>query len=227
MSQEASEIQTAQKRTLRSWLFNPFRYVAGGTALGLGLAAIVGAGLIGSLNRVHFDGVLDAHVGGPEAPWWVFITEGIIDWLSLAMVLTVLAAIIPPRGFRVIDVFGTAALARWPMLLTALAVLPPGFTIYYEQWVQRSKTAVDTTSSLMPALPPFVIHVIFLGALCLVIISVIWMVALMYRGFAVSCHLKGAKAVFAFIAGLILAEILSKIALWLLLIRFMPNSSQM
>ena len=44
-------------------LFNPFFYVAGIKALGLGLAAIFLAGLVGWCGHTHFDGVLDTHVG--------------------------------------------------------------------------------------------------------------------------------------------------------------------
>jgi hypothetical protein len=40
-----------------------------------------------------------------------------------------------------------------------------------------------------------------------------WMVALMYKSFSVSCNVKGGKAIGTFVAGLIIAEILSKLAL--------------
>ncbi len=74
--------------SLGQWLFNPFNYVAGGQALVLGLVAILMAGGFGALSNTHFDGVIDVH-SGRAAPLWVFLTEGVINWLSLAFVLLI------------------------------------------------------------------------------------------------------------------------------------------
>ena len=46
-------------------------------------------GVLGYAGNTHFDGVLDVH-SGPEAPIWIFIAEGLINWLSLSVVLGVL-----------------------------------------------------------------------------------------------------------------------------------------
>ena len=40
-----------------------------------------------------------------------------------------------------------------------------------------------------------------------------WTVVLMYKAYSVSCNIKGAKAIVSFIIGLIIAEVLSKVAL--------------
>ena len=45
-----------------------------------------------------------------------------------------------------------------------------------------------------------------------ILVALIWMIYLMYRAFSVSCNLKGGKAVVLFIAALIAAEVISKIA---------------
>jgi len=49
------------------------------------------------------------------------------------------------------------------------------------------------------------------------IVLLCWMVALMYKSYSVSCNVRGGKAIGTFIAGLLLAEILSKIAVYRLL----------
>ncbi len=59
--------------------------------------------------------------------------------------------------------------------------------------------------------------VIFFVAAIIAILMIIWMVALMYKAYTVSCNLKGAKAVVTFIISLILAEIVSKILILALL----------
>jgi hypothetical protein len=116
----------------RKWttlLFNPFVYIAGGQALGYGVVAIVVAGWIGMASNTHFDGVLDVHSGVvPRFPF--FMAEGFIDWLCLAAVLFVMGKIVSRTSFRLVDVFGTQALARWPTLFTTLVTLPHAFGNY-------------------------------------------------------------------------------------------------
>ena len=107
-------------------LINPFYYVAGGKALSLGLAGIVLAGLVGALGQTHFDGVLDTHVGA-RVPVWVFLAEGIVDWLCLGGVLLVLGRVASKTAFRALDVLGTQALARWPAVVLASLMLPSAF----------------------------------------------------------------------------------------------------
>ena len=71
----------------RKWttlLLNPFVYFAGARALGLGIAAIVSAGVAGLASHAHFDGVLDLHAGVP-APVAFMLAEGFADWLCLAL----------------------------------------------------------------------------------------------------------------------------------------------
>ena len=114
------------ERKTTTWLFNPFVYIAGGQALGLGLAAILVAGFIGSVSNSHFDGVLDTHTG-MSAPIWFFLAEGFIDWFCLALVLCVFGKIISKTAFRTIDLFGTQALARWPTILVQPGHTSPGF----------------------------------------------------------------------------------------------------
>jgi hypothetical protein len=45
------------------------------------------------------------------------------------------------------------------------------------------------------------------------LLLICWVVALMYKSYSVSCNVKGGLAIGTFIAGLILAETLSKIAI--------------
>ncbi len=196
-----------KKNRLIIWMFNPFMYIAGGQALIIGLLVIVTTGLIGSLGNVHFDGVLDMHPG-PVAPLWLFFAEGFIDWLSLAAVLLVAGLIMKGTSFRFIDVFGTQALARWPMLLSAAAGLPPANQRVTDELLKMAQNPNQPLS-----LQPIDIAV-FAAAMIVILIALAWMVVLMYRAYAVSCNLRGAKAIISFIAALLIAEVASKFALW-------------
>jgi len=97
----------------------------------LGLFLILLTGWIGSLSHTHFDGVLDTRTGF-LAQTWLFLTEGIVNWLSLSVVLLAAGKLISKTAFRLIDVFGTQALARWPMLLTGLICLLSGYQRFTE-----------------------------------------------------------------------------------------------
>lgn len=206
-----SEIQSTN-RSLAHWLFNPFQFIAGLQALLIGLLIILLSAFIGSLSNTHFDGVLDVHTGA-AAPWWVFPAEGIIDWLCLAVPLFLFGLIFSPTSFRAIDVFGTQALARWPLVFAAVAMLPSA-NQRVGQYLQSK--LVPASAAVMPSSLDWAIFAI---AIIITILAIIWMVALMYRAYAVSCNLKGPKAVVTFIIGLIGGEIFSKVVLYILISR--------
>jgi hypothetical protein len=198
------------------WLFNPFRFIAGFKALLLGLAIILISGLVGSFSNTHFDGVLDVHTGA-AAPMWFFLAEGLIDWICPAVPLFLFGLIVSQSSFRTIDVLGTQALARWPYLIAALAMLPNA----------NKRVLAYLMSKLIQTAPAAAINpadvLVFGFAMIVVLLMTIWMVALMYRAYAVSCNIKGAMAVATFIVGLIAAEAISKFAMFLLVRAFLVS----
>lgn len=188
-------------------LFSPFQRIAGGAALGLGLAALVSAALVGAGQGVHFDGVLDVHAGR-AAPWWLFVAEGLIDWLCLALVLLVAGRLVSRTAFRSIDLIGTQALARWPMVLVALACLAPGFHRFSDALI---KSLAQLKPGAVPTLPGGPDAAVFAVVTVVMLACIVWMVALMWKSFAHCCNVRGGKAVAAFVIGLLVAETLSKL----------------
>jgi len=114
--------------------------------------------------------------------------------------------IISASRVRVLDVFGTQALARVPYLVTALLKLLPGYQRYGAYLVaQYTETGADVQTA--PA------DVVLFGVVMLVaILMIIWMVALMYRAYAVSCNVRGGRAIGVFVAALLVGETVSKLA---------------
>lgn len=189
-------------------LFNPFVRIAGGTALLLGLVAITLAGLIGAPQGLHFDGVLDTHTG-KSGPWWLFVAEGVIDWLSLAVLLLIAGRIVSKTAFRSIDLLGTQAFARWPTMLTALACLAPGFHRFSDA---LTKSIIGLKPGQVPQLPSAGPDaVVFAFVTFFMLACTVWMVALMWKSFSHCCNLRGGKAVGTFVIALLLAELLSKV----------------
>jgi hypothetical protein len=215
--------------SLSQYLFNPFRILAGSEALFLGLGIILITAFVGSLGNTHFDGVLDVHIGW-QAPMWLFFAENLIDWLCMVSFLFFSALIVSRSRWRFIDILGTQALSRWPTLITALVMLPEANRRFGQYLMSKfGQSGLTVTINSMDA-------VIFFIAAIIALLMIIWMVALMYKAYAVSCNLKGAKAVVTFIVSLILAEIVSKVLILVLLSStlginiamcdFMPKSTQ-
>ena len=209
MNEIVNNTKTLPRRSISQWLFNPFIFVAGYQALLLGLGIMLISAFIGFLGNTHFDGVLDVHKG-LEAPLWLFLAEGIIDWLTIAMPLFFFGLLVSSSSLRMIDVFGTQALARWPYIVTSVVMLPEANQRVGAYIIFRlTSTAASVTIDYMDML-------IFIFAIIVGIFMSVWMVALMYRAYVVSCNIKGARAIVTFIVSLIGAEVLSKLSILLL-----------
>jgi hypothetical protein len=184
---------------MRKWLFNPFTYIAGMRALLIGFAGMAIAAVIALFSKVHFDGAIDMHIGAPLLNSKAFI-EPLVDWACLVLPLYILGRILSQSSIRFIDVAGTIALARLPLLLAALmGFLPiPPFNL----------KSADLHYIIAFTLNPAVILLIVLS-----IPLIIWTIALMYNAFSVSTNLKGEKSITAFVGGLVIAEVLSKVLL--------------
>lgn len=199
-------------------LFNPFYFVAGVKALLIGLLLILAAGLLGSLSNTHFDGVLDTHTGA-AAPLWIFIIEGIINWVCLAIVLAALGLVVSGGRFRIIDVFGTQALARWPTIILSLLMMPDAVRRFSAQVLEMfTNPKGHITLNVADTAVFAIVMLASLPVIC-------WVVYLMYKSFSVSCNVKGGKAVGLFIVGLLGAEVLSKICIGLVLAPVLTNSA--
>jgi len=194
---------------IRNLLFRPFVYLTGESSLLLGLAIIVVTGIICSLGRTHFDGVLDVHTG-PDLKWWVFVLEGIIDWLIVGILLLAGGKIISHEDFSPIDVLGHQALARWPMFFVSIVLLLPGYQRFTAELIRTISQGQLPLALLMQ---PSSDLGVFAFAVIVVLVVIVWVVALMYRGFALSCHVQGGRAIGTFIGCLIAGEILSKLAI--------------
>ena len=200
--------------SLSQYLFNPFRILAGSKALFLGMVIMLLTSFFSSLSNTHFDGVLDVHTG-QEAPIWLFFAENLINWLCMVLFLFLSALLVSRSQWRFIDIVGTQALSRWPTIFSALVMLPNAnrrFEEYLMSKLGQGSTSVTINSTDA---------IIFVISSIIVLVMIIWMVILMYKAYAVSCNVKGAKAIGTFIASLILAEVVSKLLILTLFSRVM------
>ena len=194
-----------REMTVARWLFNPFVRVAGEQALAIGLIVIVASGLAAAAAGVHFDGLLDFHPGY-RVSFWVPIVEGLLNWSVIAVLLVLVSFLVAPRTVRVVDIAGTQALARFPLLLGALACVPGPVREANDELVAA---AVEGRMVTPPAAS--LVAGLFAG------ICAIWMVWLMWKAFSVSCNQRGGRAVAIFVAAVIAGEVATKFLLGRLL----------
>ena len=186
---------TPVRRIWRTWLFNPFHYLAGGPALAWGLACIVLTAWLGGAFDYLYTGTLSFQLSTPT-PIWLAITQGLTAWIVPSALLYLAGHGLSRSRVRLIDVFGTQALARAPGLLVALIVVSPPFR--------------DLTNALI-AQGVSQFSVAQLAALTAVatvmVLLLIWIVLLMYRAFAVSCNVTGGWAITVFVVAIALSEV--------------------
>ena len=196
--------------TVAQWLFNPFVRIAGGQALAVGLAVIVVSALAASAGGVRFDGLLDFHLGSGVS-FRVAVIEGLVNWSVITVLLWLVSLLVAPRTVRLVDIAGTQALARWPLLLAALACMPPAVRQGNE------KLVADALSGrfVMP-------QAATVAAGLFALVCVIWMVSLMWKAFSVSCNQRGGRAAAIFVAALLAGEAATK---WLLSLMITAGSS--
>ena len=88
------------RRSIKTWLFRPFGFFAGGPTPVIGLLVIIVSGLISSMSNTHLDGVLDVH-SDAEATLWSPVAEGLLNWFVVFSILTATGKVaeIPGSGF--------------------------------------------------------------------------------------------------------------------------------
>lgn len=182
-------------------IINPFVKIAGWKALGLGLMFVFVSGYLGSLGNVAFDGVIDTHFVKSLSLGDSFLLL-FVDVVILAVVMGLLSLTVT-KGFRFIDVLGTLTLARAPFLLLAIAGL-------FTEAPELSAILND---------PYSIFHsTSFVLFMLLTILVLIWFITLIYNALNVSTGIKGSKLTAVFLVALLIAEVLSKIVSYKILI---------
>ena len=198
-----NSVGVPREMSVARWLFNPFVRIGGEQTLAIGLGAIVVSGLVAAAGGVHFDGLLDFHPGF-SVSWWVPVVEGLVNWSVISVLLVLVSLLVAPRTVRLVDIAGTQALARIPLLLAALVCVPAPVR---DANVALVTAAVEGRMSMSTPTAAILVAGLFAGA------CGIWMIWLMWKAFAVSCNQRGARAVAIFVAAVIAGELATKFLL--------------
>lgn len=194
---------------MKTWLFKPFERMAGGPALVTGLLAIVVTAWAAHHAGGHTGSVVSLQIGAPLR-FSTLITHGLVNWLCAAVLLWAVGHWLTSSRYRILDLFGTQALARWPLLPPMLLLLIPSYRQAMETRAQRLTEATLQAPGQVTADMALLGDALFMFAMSIpLLLAVIWVVWLAFHGYALVFNLKGARAVLAFIGALVAAVILS------------------
>lgn len=178
---------------MKQRLFNPFTRIAGGKALFYGALVMLLTALIACFNQSHFDAVLHlTHIA--DAPRWTYLIEPLIAWLCTVMFFYLSGLLFSRSRIRFLDVAGTAAFARWPLVFMVILLFIP---------------VPVKPEDIINAGPAVMLPLLLVALLSLPVI--ILFVILLYNAYSVSCNLKGGKAIWTFIPALVLSDITTRV----------------
>ncbi|MDR2955993.1 MAG: hypothetical protein LBV43_13030 [Prevotella sp.] len=195
-----------------NWLFNPFKYIAGVKALIAGWGIILLLSFLAYMSKTHFDGAIDIHYAclDSQTPYYIHLLYQVIGWGSLTIVMYITARIATKStNIRLIDIAGTLALSQTPLLLAALLGFLPQSHICFGDLESINLPL------LMETLNENIISLSIIGFI--IIIISIWSIVLKYNAYSVSTNIKGITGGISFAIALIIAEIISKVILYLTL----------
>ena len=190
---------------MKKLLFNPFEKFDARALLFTGLLVTVLGSLLGYTYNARFDGVLDLHFSA-DVKYVEPFSDNVFNIAFLFIALYIFGRIINKK-IRPIDIFATAMIARLPLYLVCFA------NVDGKLFVEAAK-ALENGPNALSANPADLMVVAVMGLL--MIPFLIWYIALLYNGFKVAVNAKTAKHNLLFALALIIAEILSKILLYII-----------
>lgn len=191
-------------KAITNFIFNPFHRIAGGKALLWGLLGIIVAGLLAYYAKSRFDGFIDFHFGFNDNSNAFYIFDGCIAWFIGCVLLYIAGKLSSTTNFRTIDIIGTTALARLPLILQPLLVILLGIEdVQIDQAAIVEAVLQNNYEDLH--LPLLEFTVLGISAIAFTI----WYIILLYKAFVISTNAKGGKAITAFVVAIIIAEIIS------------------
>ena len=187
-------------------LYNPMAVLRRGNALLVALVVIIILTAVAWWGGEILDGALDLHLV-PEAPSArQVIFQSLVAWISLAVLLFAASRMFGGNG-GLAGHFAASGLARFPVIFATI--------VGSRQLVggQMLKATTIRPEDIVVRISEFVTPLIIIGSIVMVGLLAWWIVMLVY-GFKEVSRLRGGKTAAAFVIGIILAEIVSKLILW-------------
>lgn len=175
------------------WLYNPFEYIAGWKAFGIGSAILLLTTVIGYWGHTVFY-ALEVKAGSNISLGKAFSLQAL--GLAVTVVLTYLIAFCFARRTRFQDMLGTITLAKYPLLLISIL-----------SWILGDKIISINAEEIINnrLLLSDYIYLFVFAIFSILVLT--WEIALLYNAFRVSSNLKKSKCVILFILAMLISEI--------------------
>ena len=186
------------------WVYNPFEFVAGWKAFGIGVVILCITTIVGYFGSMVFYGV-----SAKVVPFITWSRAFSLQFLGLAVTVIVmyLVALIFAKHVRFQDILGTVTLSKYPFLLMALLNLLIG-----KKMVEFGKEMKGmNVSELMNIKFSFTDLIPLLIFSFFAIILLVWLITLLFNAFRVSTNLKGIKCAVLFISIILVSEIITSV----------------
>ena len=185
-------------------LFNPFEKYSEKTLLIFGIVATFSGSFLGYLMKARFDGIVDMHLV-KNIKWNEPLVDNIINVLVLFVLFFAFGKMINSKT-RAVDILNVSLICRIPIYLVSLTNLGG----ILEKSTQNMMDKIDFEN--LNNIPQFELSDMIIILVCSVvmILLLIYMIVLFWKGFRTATNSKGAKNIIIFIVLFIIAEILSK-----------------
>lgn len=192
---------------MKNAITKPFETLQETKLLFIGSLLLVAGSLFAFLTNTRFDGVLDMHLTS-QIQWYQPLIDNIINTLCLTVTLFILSRFLPTKA-RLIDIFNVALICRVPL--------------YFSLFVNIGNIQQETTDFLVANLHnptmitelPF-INLFLFGLSALVgLTALVFMGFLLYRGYKNATNSKQASHHVLLIVAVLLAEVVSKLLVYL------------
>lgn len=181
-------VEPSRRATGPSLLWDPFERFGGGTAVAVGVLAVVTSIGVSRLG-IRFDGAFDTHLAPGPVPWSTALADQLVAWLLPALGFWAVARSFG-RGSRLLDHLGMMSMVRVALVAFAIATFP------------LAKHAGRDFGS-----PAFVVLIVLsLG-------FIVWLAALVFFGFRSASGLRGKRLGVALAISVVAVEVASKIVL--------------
>lgn len=182
---------------------NPFRYIAGSKSLVIGVIIIILTSVIGYFSHIHFPDSISVKTSF-EMPLMYYVIQNLANWMVFSIFIYLLS-LTSSSSVRIVDIFGTQALARAPYLLAAII----GFSGSIEKfgkymlhiYLNQGEPIHMTTGEMGLAIILIV----------LTLITTIWLVTWMYNAFRVSANIKPPRSGVLFFVAIVVSMVINQL----------------
>lgn len=192
-------------KTLLSWLFTPFKFIAGSKTLSIGIVVLILLSIFGYLGNVYFSGIIGPSIAaaGTKSPYMLHACYQLSAWISLTLVFYITTKIVSKTSVRLIDITGTMAVSQAPFIIIALLGIFPEFhlnigdpnTVNIQEIMQTVKDNIGMIT---------IVSIVS-------ILVMVWSMVLKYNAYTVSGNIKGVIGGISFAVAVIISEILSRL----------------